>query len=196
MQNVILVDYQWVTKSVVEKWYAKLVNKLLPNCINLHVQMHRWHLLELALAQEIEVLKTADFYHYLGILMSGFKGNNFLRIYKRYEPSFWSKEKDYSGFIRTRQYTVFTTDYYSNRGLFIPVYSVWYIYNICTIQYRFEWLSFTFDSWVFFACSHKKAIFVSKLVTKVSIVWKVWESTGRYTSTRWSVPEGMDSSRS
>lgn len=62
--------------------------------------------------------------------MSGFKGNNILRIYKRYEPSFWSKEKDYSGFIRTRQYTLFTTDYCSNRGIFISVHSVWYIYYI------------------------------------------------------------------
>ena len=25
----------------VEEWYAKLVNKLLPNCINLPIQMHR-----------------------------------------------------------------------------------------------------------------------------------------------------------
>ena len=130
MQNVKFIDNQWVTKSVVEKWYAKLVNKLLPNCINLHVQKHRWHLLELALAQEIEALKAIDFYQCSGIHMSGFKGNIFLWIYKRYEPSFWSKEKDYSVFIRTRQYTVFTTDYHSNRGLFISVHSVWYIYNI------------------------------------------------------------------
>ena len=121
MQNVKFADNQWVTKSVVEKWYAKLVNKLLPNCINLHMQKHRWRLLELALAQEIEALKAADFYHNSGIHMSGFKGNNFLRIYKRYEPSFWSKEKDYSSFIWTRQYTLFTTDYSSNRRLYIPV---------------------------------------------------------------------------
>ena len=47
--------------------------------------------------------------------MSGFKGNNFRQIYKLYELTFWSKEKDYSGFIRLCQYTVFTTDYYSNR---------------------------------------------------------------------------------
>ena len=46
-----------------EKWYAKVVNKLLPNCINLPMQMHRWRLLELALAQEIEVQKATDFYH-------------------------------------------------------------------------------------------------------------------------------------
>ena len=62
--------------------------------------------------------------------MPGFKGNNFLWLYKRYEPSFWSKEKDYSGFIRTRQHTVFTTDYFSNRGLFVSVHSLWYIYYI------------------------------------------------------------------
>ena len=62
--------------------------------------------------------------------MPGFKDNNFLWLYKRCEPSFCSKEKDYSGFIRTRQYTVFTTDYFSNRGLFISVHSVWYIYYI------------------------------------------------------------------
>ena len=62
--------------------------------------------------------------------MSGFKGNNFRQIYKLYELTFWSKEKDYSGSIRLCQYTVFTTDYYSNRELFISVHSVWYIYNI------------------------------------------------------------------
>ena len=80
VNSVFLTDYQWVTNNVVEKWYAKLVNKLLPNCINLHMQKHRWSLLELALAQEIDVLKA--------------------------------------------------TDYYSNRGLFISVHSVWYIYYI------------------------------------------------------------------
>ena len=130
MQNVKFIDNQWVTKCVVEKWYAKLVNKLLPNCINLHVQMHRWHLLELALAQEIEALKAADFYHCSGIHMSRFKGNNFLRIYKRYEPSFWSKEKGYSGFSGPCQFILFTPDYRLNRRLLIHVHSVWYIYNI------------------------------------------------------------------
>ena len=43
---------------------------------------------------------------------------------------FWSKEKEYGGFIRIRQYTVFTTDYCSNRGLYIPVQSVLYIQYI------------------------------------------------------------------
>ena len=144
MQNVKLVDYQWVTKSVVEKWYAKFVNKLLPNCINLHVQMHRWHLLELALAQEIEVLKTADFYHYLGIHMSGIKGNNFLRIYKRYEPSFWSKEKGYAAsqcpvsLYFLHPITVWIGDYsymYIQYGISITLDQ--------TI--RVLWLSFSFD---------------------------------------------------
>ena len=120
--------------------------------------MHRWHLLELALAQEIEVLKTADFYHYLGILMSGFKGNNFLRIYKRYEPSFWSKEKDYSGFIRTRQYTVFTTDYYSNRGLFISVHSVWYIYYIGLYYTAFWGSHFLLTRVHFHDSSHQRIV--------------------------------------
>ena len=41
MQNVKPIDNQCVIESVVEKWYAELVNKLLPNCINLHVQKHR-----------------------------------------------------------------------------------------------------------------------------------------------------------
>jgi len=41
MQNIKLIDYQLVTEGVIEKWYAKLIKKLLPNCINLHVQMHR-----------------------------------------------------------------------------------------------------------------------------------------------------------
>ena len=44
--------------------------------------------------------------------------------------SFTSEEKDYSGVRRSRHFTVFTTDYYSNRGLFISVHSVWYIYYI------------------------------------------------------------------
>ena len=130
MQNIKFIDNQWVTNGAVEMWYAKLVKILLPNCINPHVRKHRWRLLELALAQEIDDLKAIDFYQCSGIHMSGFKGNNFLRIHKRDEPSFWSKEKDYSGFIRTRQYTVFTTDYHSNRGLFISVHSEWYIYYI------------------------------------------------------------------
>ncbi len=130
MQNFKLIDNQWVTESMVEKWYAKLVKKLLPNCINLPIQMHRWRLLELALAQEIEAQKATDFYHRSGIHTPGFKGKNFLRFYKWWIPSIWSKEKDYSGFIRLCQYTVFTTDYYSNRGLFISVHSVLYIYNI------------------------------------------------------------------
>ena len=47
---------------MVEKWYAKVVNKLLPNYINLPIQMHRWRLLELTLAQEIDALKATDFY--------------------------------------------------------------------------------------------------------------------------------------
>lgn len=96
--------------------------------------------------------KAVNFYHYPAIQVPMFKGKNFHRIYMRWIlPSFWSKEKDYSGFIQTRQYTVFTTNHCPNRGLFIPVYSVWYIYNICAIQYRFEWLSFSFDPIVFFA---------------------------------------------
>ena len=114
--------------------------------------------MELALAQEIEVLKTADFYHYLGIHMSGFKGNNFLRIYKRYEPSFWSKEKDYSGFIRTRQYTVFTTDYYSNRGLFISVHSVWYIYYIGLYYTAFWGSHFLLTRVHFHDSSHQRIV--------------------------------------
>ena len=74
--------------------------------------------------------KAVDFYHYPDIHMPRFKGKNFLRIYKWWIPSFWSKEKDNSDFIRTRQNTVFTTDHYSNRGLLILVHSVWCIYYI------------------------------------------------------------------
>ena len=185
MQNVKLIDCQWVTKSVVEKWYAKFVNKLLPNCINLHVQIHRWHLLELALAQEIEVLKTADFYHYLGIHMSGFKGNNFLRIYKRYEPSFWSKKKDYSGFIRTRQYTVFTTDYYSNRGLFISVHSVWYIYYI-RLFYTAIWDSH-------FLLTREFSLLVP--IKKLSLFPNLWQKCqlfGKYENRQAGIPRQND----
>ena len=90
--------------------------------------------------------------------MSGFKGNNFLRIYKRYEPSFWSKEKDYSGFIRTRQYTVFTTDYYSNRGLFIPVHSVWYIYIIAPYNIGFNDSHFLLTRVHFHDSSHQRIV--------------------------------------
>ncbi len=41
MQNDKFVDNQLIAEGVVEMWYAKLVNKLPPNCINLHVQKHR-----------------------------------------------------------------------------------------------------------------------------------------------------------
>ena len=54
--------------------------------------------------------------------------------------SFASKEKDYSGVRRSRHFTVFTTDYYSNRGSFISVHSVWYIYYI-VLYYTASWES-------------------------------------------------------
>ena len=41
-----------------------------------------------------------------------------------------SKEKDYSGFCWSRHFTVFATEFRTNRGLFISVHSVWYIYYI------------------------------------------------------------------
>lgn len=44
--------------------------------------------------------------------------------------TFASKEKDYSGFRRSRHFTVFTTEFWTNRRLFILVHSVWYIYSI------------------------------------------------------------------
>ena len=59
MQNVKLIDYQWVTQNVVEMWYTKYINKLLQNCINLHIQMLPWRLWKLALAQVIEKLKQS-----------------------------------------------------------------------------------------------------------------------------------------
>ena len=74
--------------------------------------------------------EAVDFYNYPDIHIPKIKGKFFLRIYKRRIPSFWSKEKDYSNSIRTSQYTVFATNYYSNRGLFILVHSVWFIYYI------------------------------------------------------------------
>ena len=119
------MSYKECGRNVVHKIHKKL----LKNCIYLHIQMLPWRLLELALAQEIEARKATDFYHFSGIHMSGFKGSNILQIHKRYELSFWSKKKDYSIFW-TRQYSVFTTDCYSNRGLRIHIQSVWYIYYI------------------------------------------------------------------
>ena len=97
----------------------------------------------------------------------------FIWIYKRYEPSFWSKEKDYSVFIRPRQYTVFTTDYHSNRGLFISVHSVWYIYNIAPYNTVLNDSHSLLTRKFSLPVSHI-SIMVSKLMTKMSIIWKVF----------------------
>ena len=62
---------------------------------------------------------------------------------------FASKEKYYSGFSWSRHFTDFTTEFWTNRGLYINVHSVWYIYNSGPYYSVFVTLIFFWPEYIF-----------------------------------------------
>ena len=117
MQNVKLIDYQWVTRYVVQMWFKFFGNNFHVAGTKTDLDSLQWDLRKLAQSSISKVRKMAETAKSM-ISLSG------------------QKRKDYSGFIRIRQYTVFTTDYCSNRD-YTYQYSQYGIFSHRAILYRF-----------------------------------------------------------